>query len=124
MGASGNWARLHGGAARSGAPATDEAFLDSLRRGSPFFDARARMKRWARERFALGADDAIAITEQPTALPGFPPVETLVEFWTADGTRHHFKVFKPLGEVRADDLPPGWMKDALAVPDGYGCDCC
>jgi hypothetical protein len=33
-------------------------------------------------------------------------------------------VFKALADVREEDLPPAWMKDALAVPQGYDCDCC
>jgi hypothetical protein len=33
-------------------------------------------------------------------------------------------VFKPVGEVTDDDLPPRWMKDAIAVPDDFECDCC
>jgi nitrate reductase delta subunit len=45
-------------------------------------------------------------------------------FWTADGKRHHFKLFKPVEEVACDDLPYAWLKDALAVPEGFECDCC
>ena len=29
-----------------------------------------------------------------------------------------------LAQVTPDDLPPYWMRDALAVPPGTGCDCC
>jgi hypothetical protein len=46
-----------------------------------------------------------------------------VAFWTED-TRHHFKVFKPVEEVAADDLPPAWLKRALADTEGIGCECC
>jgi hypothetical protein len=34
------------------------------------------------------------------------------------------KVFKRVTEVVADDLPYAWLKDALVLPDGAGCDCC
>jgi len=44
-------------------------------------------------------------------------------FWIGQ-VRYHFKVFKPLTEVLADDLPPSWLKDALAAVDGAECGCC
>jgi nitrate reductase delta subunit len=125
MGASGSWARLQRAPAASGAAvARDEAFLRSLRKDPAFFAARGRLKRWVRARFALGMDDAVDVREVETTLAGFPPLETVVEFWNAQGLRHHFKVFKALAEVREQDLPPAWMKAALAVPQGYDCDCC
>jgi nitrate reductase delta subunit len=109
MDLSGNWARLQRAAARGPRMADD---------------ARARVKRWTRERFGLGRDDAIAVSEVEGTLPGCPPRETVIEFRAGDGMRHHFKVFKPLAAVAEDDLPPAWMKDALAMPDGIECDCC
>lgn len=125
MGASGSWARLQPArAARGGAPASDEAFLGALKREPAFFAARGRLKRWIRSRFSLGRDAAVEVRELEATLAGFPPRETAVEFWDAGGMRHHFRVFKALTEVREDDLPPAWMKDALAVPQGYDCDCC
>jgi len=125
MGATGGWARLQlARAAAGGAPASDEAFLRALRREPAFFAARGRVKHWVRERFSIGRDGAVGVREVEQTLAGFPPRETVVEFWDASGMRHHFKVFKPLGEVREDDLPPAWMKDALAMPQGYDCDCC
>jgi hypothetical protein len=45
-------------------------------------------------------------------------------FWAADGGHYHFKVFKRLEEVVADDLPPAWYRDALAVVPGVECGCC
>jgi nitrate reductase delta subunit len=123
MDLSGNWARLQRAAAR-GPRMADDALLDALRKGSEFFEARARVKRWTRERFGLGRDDAIAVSEVEGTLPGCPPRETVIEFRAGDGMRHHFKVFKPLAAVAEDDLPPAWMKDALAMPDGIECDCC
>ncbi len=38
--------------------------------------------------------------------------------------RYQFKLFKPVEEVVVDDLPYAWLKDALAVPEGFDCDCC
>lgn len=83
-----------------------------------------RVREWTRERFKLPDDAAIMVTEVACALPGCPPLETVVAFWTGTDTRHHFKVFKPATEVVEDDLPPSWMKNALIVVEGFGCECC
>ena len=56
-------------------------------------------------------------------MPGCPPVETLVVFWIAE-QRYQLKVFKPLVDVVADDLPPAWFKSALAVAGEFECGCC
>jgi len=101
----------------------EEAFLRALRREPAFFAARAQLKDRVRERFALDAHCAVEVREVEATLPGFPPRETIVEF-PVGARLHHFKVFKPLVEVREADLPPSWMKDALAIPQGYDCDCC
>jgi hypothetical protein len=29
-----------------------------------------------------------------------------------------------VAEVTDDDLPPRWLKPALAVPDDFECECC
>ena len=62
-----------------------------------------RVLGWTRERFKLDEDETIMVSELPCSDPGCPPVETHVVFWTEAG-RQHFKVFKPLAEVAADDL--------------------
>ena len=76
-----------------------------------------------RARFGLGEADTVVVTENARALPGFPPRETVVGFWTADGTRHHYRVFKRIEDVAPEDLPPAWLKASLAW-DGFDCDCC
>jgi nitrate reductase delta subunit len=62
-----------------------------------------RVRTWTREHFKLPDDETIMVSELPCSDPGCPPVETHVVFWTQAG-RQHFKVFKPLAEVVADDL--------------------
>jgi nitrate reductase delta subunit len=62
-----------------------------------------RVRTWTQERFKLAEDETIMVSELPCSDPGCPPVETHVVFWTQAG-RQHFKVFKPLAEVAADDL--------------------
>jgi hypothetical protein len=83
-----------------------------------------QIKAWTRARFSLADDDAVMVGELACALPGCPPIETVIAFWTEADKRHHFKVFKPLAEVVEDDLPPAFMKNALADLDGIDCDCC
>jgi hypothetical protein len=85
--------------------------------------ALERVRDWVRERFGLADEVAIMVNELACTLPGCPPRETVVAFWTAPERRHHFKVFKPAAEVVTDDLPPAWLKDALVVAEG-DCDCC
>jgi hypothetical protein len=82
-----------------------------------------RVREWTRARFALNADETIMVSEIACGVPGCPPIETHVVFWTAAG-RHHYKVFKPLAEVAEDDLPPAFMKNALIALEGLDCDCC
>jgi len=81
-----------------------------------------RVREWVRERFRLG-EEAILVAEVACAVPGCPPIETVIAFWS-DERRHHFKVFKPVAEVTGDDLPPWWMKRALAAPEDFECECC
>jgi hypothetical protein len=95
-----------------------------FRRKPPEHAAAAEQVRaWTRERFALPADAVIMVAEVTCAVPGCPPLETVIAFWIA-GARHHFKVFKPVADVAEDDLPPAWLKNALADQEGIGCECC
>jgi nitrate reductase delta subunit len=81
---------------------------------------RAAMRR----RFRLGEDDVVSAVEIECALPGCPPLETVIAFWMADEKRRHYKIFKPIVDVVEDDLPPSWMRDALIVEEGFECSCC
>jgi hypothetical protein len=98
--------------------------LRTLTKSAEHRDALARVREWTRARFGLGADDSILVAEVTCGLPGCPPRETVVAFWTADATRHHFKVFKEVADVVESDLPPSFMKEALADSDEIGCSCC
>jgi hypothetical protein len=86
--------------------------------------ALERVRTWTRARFGLPEDAAILVVQIACSVPGCPPLETAVAFWTAETTRHQFKLFKPVAEVVADDLPPGWMKPALIVDEESGFECC
>jgi nitrate reductase delta subunit len=85
--------------------------------------APERVRAWTQARFKLTEDDTVMVSQITCAVPGCPPIETHVVFWTTLG-RHHFKVFKPLAEVAEDDLPPAFMKNALTWIEGAECSCC
>ena len=110
---------------RAAAPkaAPNSAKPGFARKGPGDAEALERVRAWTRARFGLPADDVILVSELACALPGCPPLETVVAFWI-ESTRHHFKVFKPVEEVVVDDLPPAWLKNALADLEGIGCECC
>ena len=78
-----------------------------------------RVRAWTRQRFSLTDDAPLLVTEVACSLPGCPPLETVVAFWTGADRRHQFKVFKPAAQVTSEDLPFFWMKDALRVPDDF-----
>jgi len=84
-------------------------------------DAASRMKAWTRTRFG---DVTVLVTELQGGAPGFPPLRTVVAFWSAERKHYHFSVFKPLEQVTEEDLPPAWYRDALAVTPGIDCGCC
>ena len=98
--------------------------LGSFGKPSAQLPAADRVRGWVRERFGLPEDAAILVSEITCAVPGCPPLETVVAFWSDDDRRHQFKVFKPVQEIGPEDLPYAWQKNALAGNDGLGCDCC
>jgi nitrate reductase delta subunit len=85
--------------------------------------ANERLRDWTRARFKLADDETIMVSEITCSVPGCPPIETHVVFWT-DAGRHHFKIFKPLAEAVEDDLPPAFMKNALVATEGEDVYCC
>jgi len=89
----------------------------------PDGSALDRVRQWTRARFKLADDDTIMVSEIACGVPGCPPIETHVAFWT-DAGRHHFKIFKPLAEAAEDDLPPIFMKNALVALEGEDVYCC
>jgi hypothetical protein len=77
---------------------------------------------WTRKRFKLVPDAAVLVSEVACTVPGCPPLETVVAFWTEDDTRHQFKLYKPMREVVYDDI--GWLIGSPADHGGLGWDCC
>ena len=101
-----------------------ELRLGPPRPGAAERRARRAVEEWTRERFELGDEPTVLVAEVACALPGCPPLETLVAFWRDGEPRRQFKVFRRIVDVSADDVPPRWMKDSLIVVEGEGCDCC
>ena len=95
----------------------------SVRKGPERLQAADRVEQWTRERFSLPKEAAVSVAELACTLPGCAPLETVVMFWIAE-QRYQFKLFKPVAEVVAGDLPYAWLKDALAVQEGAGWECC
>ena len=99
--------------------------LSTFDRGAGHRQASRRVREWVRARFALADDDTVSANEVACEVPGCPPLETVIAFWTEGGAkRHHYKIFKPIAEVSQDDLPPGWLKPALEVDENFYCSCC
>jgi hypothetical protein len=85
----------------------------SFKRSPAQVEALDRVRAWTRERFKLADALPVIVAEVVCGLPGCPPLETVVAFWTEDDRRHQFKLFKAVEEVVQDDLPFAWLKDAL-----------
>ncbi len=99
--------------------------LKTFATGQDLLQQTRRIRDWVRTRYSLTGDDTCMVTEVVCELPGCPPLETVIAFWTENGEkRHHYKIFKPAAEVIEDDLPPYWMKNALAVDSDFYCSCC
>lgn len=97
--------------------------LGSIKKSTEHIEALERVERWTRARFTLTPDTAVLVSEVACTLPGCPPRETVVAFWTADGKRYRFKLFKPVAEVVHDDLPIAWLLQTL-IDDGDSVECC
>src|SRR6516164_7998977 len=97
--------------------------LRSFHKRPEYLQALDRVKEWTRVRFKLPHDAAILVTEVACALPGCPPLETVVAFWTDADTLHHLKVFKPVAEVVADALPPACLENPLIAAEVEGLAC-
>lgn len=81
--------------------------------------ALARIQGWTRSRFNLEALAPVLVSQVTCTVPGCPPLETVVAFWTGE-RRHQFRLFKPMLEVLYDDI--GWLMSAEHTAASW--DCC
>lgn len=100
------------------------ALLGAARKDAAHFAALDRIKQWTRERFKLAQSAPIVVAEVACSVPGCPPLETVAAFWTGDGRRYQFKLFKRPEQVVRDDLPYTWLMKSLEAAEGDGLDCC
>ena len=98
--------------------------FETARKNREHLHAVEQVKAWTRERFKLPREAAILVAEIACALPGCPPLETVVVFWTTEVTRYRFKLFKPVSQVVSDDLPYAWLKDTLIDEGEPYAECC
>ena len=118
------WLATKGSSGDAAAMPKSFRIMSSFKKSPEHYAAVDRVKAWTRERFELPEEAAILVAEVSCSVPGCPPLETAVAFWTAIDRRHHFKVFKPVEKVVLDDLPPAWLRDALIAAEGDDFDCC
>jgi len=85
-------------------------------------EAIASIQGWTRQRFKLDALAPVLVSEVACRIPGCPPLETVVAFWTANDSRHQFRLLKPLGDVRYDDI--GWLFGTPTAHDPNTFSCC
>jgi nitrate reductase delta subunit len=78
----------------------------------------------ARAQFRLAEHHPVRVEQLAATERGFPPLETRITFWTGNDSQHQYRVFKPVRDVTAADLPPWWMRDALILDEFPFCDCC
>ena len=97
-------------------------FFGQSRGGTAFVAAVEAVQGWTRRRFRLAPEAAVLVSEVACRLPGCPPLETVVAFWTEDDRRHQFKLYKPLQSVTYDDI--GWLVGSPTSHDGSAWDCC
>jgi len=63
-----------------------------------------RVRAWAAEVFAVGADGSVAVTELRCSEPGCPPLETVIVIAPAGGETSQRKLHKPVAEISRGDL--------------------
>ena len=76
---------------------------------------------WTRSRFSLSDHDVVLVSEVNSVIPGCPPVETVIAFWSDPETRYRFTIFKPVIDVCEKDLPVSWLKSSLRDDGDLGC---
>ena len=108
----------------SGEAQNSTMMLGTFAKSPAHLEAVERLQRWTRGRFDLAEDTVIIAAEITCQVPGCPPIETVIAFWTGEGTRYRFKIFKPVEEVVQDDLPVSWLLPSLIDHGDLGCDCC
>jgi nitrate reductase delta subunit len=93
-----------------------------VRRSDDDLRSIASIQGWTRQRFKLDPTSAVLVSEVTCRIPGCPPLETVIAFWTDDDRRHQFRLLKPLADVRYDDI--GWLFGTPTTHDPSIWSCC
>ena len=80
------------------------------------------VQQWARTRFRLPADSPVGVAEVRCTVPGCPPLETALSFWSEDGRRHQVRLLKEVAAVERSDI--AWLIGSLDDHDGGVWECC
>ena len=80
-----------------------------------------KVEAWIRSRFSLLDDDIVLVSEIESPVPGSPPHETVIAFWSDPETRYRFTIFKPVIDVCEEDIPVSWLKSSLRDYGDLGC---
>lgn len=94
------------------------------KKGREHYDALERVQGWTRHRFHIPEDAPILVSELKCIIEGWPPIQTIVAFWTENAERHHFKIHKAIVEIVSEDLPAKWLDDGRFSLEGLDCTCC
>ncbi|MEX0603484.1 MAG: hypothetical protein WD623_07925 [Marinobacter sp.] len=98
--------------------------FQSFQKSASELKAIAQVGDWTKARFSLPHHATVMVSEVNCQVPGCPPVETVIAFWTDSDTRYRIKIFKPVANVVEEDLPVNWLLPSLLDEDDLGCDCC
>jgi hypothetical protein len=101
---------------------SEEPLFGEARPSGEAVSAILAVQGWTRVRFKLAPDAAVLVAEAPCRVPLCPPLMTAVAFWTEDGARHQYRLYKPVLEVVYDDI--GWLIFEPGANLGTAFDCC
>jgi hypothetical protein len=57
-----------------------------------------------REKFGLGDDVVVMVTELRCSEPGCPPLETVIAILDVPGSKRQYKLHKGAGDVAVEDI--------------------
>lgn len=63
-----------------------------------------QVKAWVQERFALGDEAVVMVTELRCTEPGCPPLETVIAVLDGPGSKRQYKLHKGVADVTREDV--------------------
>ena len=63
-----------------------------------------QVKSWVSQAFDLSENVSVMITQLQCTEEGCPPIETVIAIMETPGKPRHFKIHKPLAEVKQTDI--------------------